>query len=110
MNLANNAIKQEEAKLSKVKPVTNPEEGGLYEIWVAESPEAALVIGPALYGCFNVIVGRRRETIPKERIFETGTAPRPDVLERELSLMALDITDTEDRKILKMLSETMLNK
>lgn len=103
----NNEIKEKEAKLLKVKPVANPDVGGLYEIWIDEGPETALVIGPASYGCFNVIVGRRRETIPGERIFETGTAPQPDFL---TSPMALDISYRKDQKFLKMLSETMLNK
>ena len=108
MNFANNnEIKEKEAKLSKLKHVTNPETGGLYEIWIDESPEAVLIVGPARYGCFNVVVHGKHETIPTERIFETGTAPQPDFL---TSPMALDILYRKDQKFLKMLSETMLNK
>ena len=109
MNFANNnEIKEKEAKLSKLKHVTNPETGGLYEIWIDESPEAVLIVGSAGYlGCFNVVVNGRHEMIPAERIFETGTAPQPDFL---TSPMALDVLYRKDQKFLKMLSETMLNK
>ena len=109
MNFANNnEIKEKEAKLSKLKHVTNPETGGLYEIWIDESPEAVLIVGPAGYlDCFNVVVHGKHETIPTERIFETGTAPQPDFL---TSPMALGISYRKDQKFLKMLSETMLNK
>jgi len=96
----------------EVKPAQNIELGGLYEIWIHDDPEPVIVIGHAPYGCYNILAGRRRETIAKERVFETGTAPRPDTLASMSKMLASmskmfedQIRAEEDQKILKMLSE-----
>ena len=95
----------EKTAASEVKPAQNVELGGLYEIWIHDDPEPVIIIGHAPYGCYNIIAGRRRETIAAERVFETGTAPRPDTLESMSKMFTDQIKAEEDQKILKMLSE-----
>ena len=90
------------------------EVGGLYEVWFDESAGAqpALAIGPTPFRCFKVLVNGKSETLPQESIFETGTAPPPDILNMSYmySTFSHQMQEEEDQKILKMLSETMLNK
>lgn len=95
----------EKLPATEVKPAQNIELGGLYEIWIHDDPEPVIVIGHAPYRCYSVIAGRKRETIAAERIFETGTAPRPDALASMSKMFADQIRAEEDQKILKMLSE-----
>jgi len=89
----------------EIKPAQNIELGGLYEIWIHDDPEPVIVIEHAPYRCYSIIAGRKRETIAAERIFETGTAPRPDALASMSKMFADQIRAEEDQKILKMLSE-----
>ena len=99
---------------AKVKPAQEIKIGGLYEVWFDESAGAqpALAIGPASFRCFKVLVNGKSETITQESIFETGTAPPPDILNMSYmySTFSHQMQEEEDQKILKMLSETMLNK
>jgi hypothetical protein len=95
----------EKPPATEVKPAQNIVLGGLYEIWISDDPEPVIVIEHAPYGCYNILAGRRRETIAAERIFETGTAPRPDTLASMSKMFADQIRAEEDQKILKMLSE-----
>ena len=97
---------------AKVKPAQEIKIGGLYEVWFDESTGAqpALAIGPAPFRCFKVLVNGKSETIAQESIFETGTAPPPDILLNMSSTFSRQIQEEEDQKFLKMLSETMLNK
>jgi len=95
----------EKPPASEIKPAQNIELGGLYEIWIHDDPEPVIVIEHAPYRCYSVIAGRKRETIAAERIFETGTAPRPDALASMSKMFADQIRAEEDQKILKMLSE-----
>ena len=95
----------EKPPATEVKPAQNIELGGLYEIWIHDDPEPVIVIGHAPYRCYSIIAGRKRETIAAERIFETGTAPRPDALASMSKMFADQIRAEEDQKILKMLSE-----
>jgi hypothetical protein len=95
----------EKPAASEVKPAQNVEMGGLYEIWIHDDPEPVIVIGHAPYGCYNILAGRRNETIAKERVFETGTAPQPDTLESMSKMFMDQVMAEEDQKILKMLSE-----
>ena len=97
---------------AKVKPAQEIKIGGLYEVWFDESTGAqpALAIGPAPFRCFKVLVNGKSETIAQESIFETGTAPPPDILLDMSSKLGRQIQQEEDQKFLKMLSETMLNK
>jgi len=95
----------EKPAASGAKPAQNVELGGLYEIWIHDDPEPVIVIGHAPYRCYNILAGRRRETIAAERVFETGTAPRPDTLESMSRMFTDQIKAEEDQKILKMLSE-----
>jgi hypothetical protein len=100
----------EKPSVPEIKPAQNIELGGLYEIWIDDDPESVVVVGPAPYGCYNIIVGRRHETIAAERIFELGTAPRPDSLTSMSKMFADQIRAEEDQKILKFLSEMQLNR
>lgn len=97
---------------AKVKPAQKIKIGGLYEVWFDESAGAqpALAIGPAPFRCFKVLVNGKSVTIAQESIFETGTAPPPDILLNMSSTFSRQIQEEEDQKFLKMLSETMLNK
>ena len=97
---------------AKVKPAQEIKIGGLYEVWFDESTGAqpALAIGPAPFRCFKVLVNGKSETIAQESIFETGTAPPPDILLDMSSKLGRQIQQEEDQKFLKMLSEIMLNK
>ena len=95
----------EKPAASEVKPAQNVLLGDLYEIWIHDDPEPVIVIGHAPYGCYNILAGRRHETIAAERVFETGTAPRPDTLESMSRMFADQVRAEEDQKILKMLSE-----
>ena len=97
---------------AKVKPAQEIKIGGLYEVWFDESTGAqpALAIGPAPFRCFKVLVNGKSETIAQESIFETGTAPPPDILLNMSSTFSRQIQEEEDQKFLKMLSEIMLNK
>ena len=97
---------------AKVKPAQEIKIGGLYEVWFDESAGAqpALAIGPAPFRCFKVLVNGKSETIAQESIFETGTAPPPDILLDMSSKLGRQIQQEEDQKFLKMLSEIMLNK
>lgn len=97
---------------AKVKPAQVIKIGGLYEVWFDESAGAqpALAIGPASFRCFKVLVNGKSETITQESIFETGTAPPPDILLNMSSTFSRQIQEEEDQKFLKMLSEIMLNK
>ena len=97
---------------AKVKPAQEIKIGGLYEVWFDESAGAqpALAIGPTPFRCFKVLVNGKSETIAQESIFETGTAPPPDILLDMSSKLGRQIQQEEDQKFLKMLSEIMLNK
>ena len=97
---------------AKVKPAQEIKIGGLYEVWFDESTGAqpALAIGPAPFRCFKVLVNGKSETIAQESIFETGTAPPPDILLNMSSTFSRQIQEEEDQKFLKMRSEIMLNK
>ena len=97
---------------AKVKPAQEIKIGGLYEVWFDDSTGAqpALAIGPAPFRCFKVLVNGKSETLPQESIFETGTAPPPDILLDMSSKLGRQIQQEEDQKFLKMLSEIMLNK
>lgn len=93
-----------------VKPAQEISVNEIYEAWLDESPAAQslIVIRPAAYKSFDVLINGNLETLPQESIFETGTAPPPDIL--TYSKLASKIRQEEDQKILEMLSELMLNK
>lgn len=100
---------------AKVKPAQEIKICGLYEVWFDESAGAqpALAIGHAPFRCFKVLVNGKSETIAQESIFETGTAPPPDILLNLLnmsSMLSRQMQEEEDQKFLKMLNEIMLNK
>jgi hypothetical protein len=92
------------------KPAQEISVNEIYEAWLDESPAAQslIVIRPAAYKSFDVLINGNLETLPQESIFETGTAPPPDIL--TYSKLTSQIRQEEDQKILEMLSELMLNK
>lgn len=96
----------------RVKPAQEISVNEIYEAWLDESQAAQslIVIRPAAYKSFDVLINGNLETLPQERIFETGTAPPPDILSNMSSKFSRQIQQEEDQKILEMLSELMLNK
>ena len=86
------------------------ESGGLYEVWLTldDHPKPAVAIRPAgsldHIGVWEVLVDGRLITQRSGRIFVTGTA-KPPPMEELQQLIADQIQQDNDQKILKLLTE-----
>lgn len=88
------------------------ESGGLYEVWLTldDHPKPAVAIRQAGHldhiGVWEVLVDGRLIPQRSGRIFRTGTAtPPPSSMEELQRLMADQIQQDNDQKILKLLTE-----
>lgn len=88
------------------------ESGGLYEVWLTldDHPKPAIAIRQSdsleHFGVWQVLVDGRLIPQRSGRIFVTGTAkPPPGSMKDHQRLMADQIRENEDQKILKLLCE-----